>query len=282
MDPKDQFSNVYCNLGHPSQGDLKRFLKTVGAPGELQEAVAWLKCSACARSARPRLHRSTRMPPHDLQFNDQVMLDCFHVKDNKGKGHWFMSMMDRAAMCRQASYLKAHTPEVFRRTLLEFWVRWAGIPHEVSVDMERGFISREFVDAISEAGVRVSPIAGQAHWQHGKIERHGAILKDMIAKVVAETNAVGEDQMDWLRVECTRAKNSLVREHGHSPSHLLFGKEPKAYGELFENGEPCAYHFDAGGPKTRVATRLKYRHHARLAYIILHPCPSVAAAQQNR
>lgn len=79
---------LHCNLGHPSTRDLQRFMHNAGAKQELVEAVGWLQCTACAQTARPRLHRSTRMPPHDVQFNDDVLLDCFHMKDNKGDGFW--------------------------------------------------------------------------------------------------------------------------------------------------------------------------------------------------
>ena len=258
---------IHCNLGHPSEGDLKRFLQKAGANQKVLDAIGWLKCSACASSQRPRLHRSTRVPPHDLQFNDQILLDCFHVKDKRHEGHWFMSMLDRASMYHQVCYLKAHTPESFRQAFFDFWVRWAGTPLEVTVDLERGLVSQEFVEALSEAGVHVVPIAGQAHWQHGKIERHGAILKDMFGRVVKETGAVGEEQMTWLGAECVQAKNMLIREHGFSPAQLVFGREPKAYGELVENGEPCAMHYSVSDRHTQVAKRMKYRHHAKLAYV---------------
>ena len=102
---------IHCNLGHPCPEELKRFLRRAGASEELVKAVDWMKCTACAESQRPRLHRSTRMPPHDIQFNDQIMIDCFHVKDGNKEGHWFVSMLDRATMYHQVSYLKRHTPE---------------------------------------------------------------------------------------------------------------------------------------------------------------------------
>ena len=258
---------LHCNLGHPSGDDLKRFLRSGGAAQELQEAVGWLKCGSCAKSQRPRLHRSTRLPPHELQFNDQIMIDCFHVRDAQSDGHWFLSILDRATMYHQVAYLKAHTAENMQTAVMEQWVAWAGTPLEISVDMERSLVSREFVDCMGQAGVVVIPIAGQAHWQHGKIERHGGILKDMIGKVVLDAKPVGEEQMRWVGIEVTGAKNMLVREHGFSPSQLLFGREPKAFGELIENGEPCALHFSAGDRETQIGRRMKYRVSARKAYV---------------
>ena len=258
---------IHCNLGHPSAKDLQRFMQAAGVRQELIEAGSWLRCSSCAQSQRPRLHRSTRLPPHDLQFNDQVMVDCFYLKDSRGEGYWFLSVLDRATMFHQVSWIGGHSPDVFAIVSKDHWIRWAGTPGEISVDMERGFGAPEFVQEMGRAGSVVVPIAGQAHWQHGKIERHGQTVKDMIKKVVHQSNLKGPLEMSWAAIESCCAKNSLVREHGFSPNQLLFGKEPRCYGEIEEKGEPCAFHFDVGEGGSQVAKRMKYRHQARQAYI---------------
>jgi hypothetical protein len=264
---KGLIKKIHCNLGHPSKDDLKRFLKRGGSSPEVLQAVDWVKCTACAKLSKPRLHRNTRMPPHELQFNDQIYLDCFHVKDFKNEGHWFLSILDRATMYHQVTYLKRHTPESFRHGLFEFWVRWAGTPEEVTVDLETGFVSKEFVQALGEAGIQLAPIAGQAHWQNGKIERHGAILKEMMKKTIQQTEASGEEELTWLGIEITGAKNSLIREHGFSPSQLLFGREPRYYGEIVRNGEPCSFHFEVGNSGSQVARRMRFRYNARQSFV---------------
>lgn len=203
---------IHCNLGRPSNDDLRRFTRQARAPQELVEAISWMKCFACARTQRPRTHRSTRMPPHDIQFNDQVMLDGFHLKDAKNKGHWFLSMLDRCTMYHQITRIDDHSPETFIEVFMDHWVKWAGRPIEVSIDMERGFGSDKFASALGEAGIQVVPIAGQAHWQHGKVERHGAIIKEMMAKVLVHGDVVGTNQVIWAANEVTNCKNSLVRE----------------------------------------------------------------------
>ena len=59
----------------------------------------------------------------------------------------------------------------------------------------------------------------------------------------------------------------MVREHGWSPNILVFGREPRAFGELNSGGNPYAFHPDAGTRDTAVARHVSYRYHARLAYI---------------
>lgn len=131
---------LHCNLGHPSTQDLKRFMRSAGASQELVEAVGWMECASCARTQRPRSHRVAKIPPHDLQFNDQVMVDCFYLKDAKHVGHWFMSVLDRATMYHQVTLIPNHTPETFAKVFLDHWVKWAGRPIELSIDLETGLV----------------------------------------------------------------------------------------------------------------------------------------------
>ena len=62
--------------------------------------------------------------------------------------------------------------------------------------------------------------------------------------------------------EVAWAKNSLTREHGWSPVVLVFGREPRVFGELVEQGNPTGYHPQVGDPGSEVAMRMRYRCHA--------------------
>ena len=67
--------------------------------------------------------------------------------------------------------------------------------------------------------------------------------------------------------EAAQAKNELVREHGWSPNILVFGREPRAFGEVHSQGNPVAYHPNVGTKGTNISNRVKYRFHARLAFL---------------
>ena len=271
-------AKVHSNLGHPSIPDLQRFLRGAGASQEMLEACNWLRCSTCASTSRTRTHRTVRIPPHDIQFNDQIMVDCFHLRDADGVGHWFMSMLDRATMYHLVANIPDHSPETFIRVFRSNWTNWAGYPGEVSIDLERGFGSVEFARSLGEANISVAPIASQAHWQHGKVERHGSTIKDMLSRVIKESDIKDPKHLMWAAEEVTHAKNMLVREHGFSPAQLLFGKEPRCFGEIEANGSSCAYHFSVGDRGSQVAKRMKMRHDARLEYI---KCQSKLMLQQT-
>ena len=258
---------IHCNLGHPSQADMLRFLKLGGVTGEVLEAVEWMKCITCSHGSKPKTHRNVSMPPHQVVFGDEVQLDCFKSHDASGRGQWFLSILDRATSYHVITPLSDHSPQTLYQVFRDNWLNWAGPPNQVTVDCEGGFAGEEFWDQVGKAGTLMLSIAGTAHWQAGKVERHNQIAKDMIQKVINHTQAKGEQAMKEMAVEVSHAKNSLVREHGWSPNTLVFGKEPRVFGELMQQGNPSLYHPDVGNPESQVARRMRYRYHAKLEYI---------------
>lgn len=118
-----------------------------------------------------------------------------------------------------------------------------------------------------EGCVPVVPIAGTAHWQAGKIERHGQTIKRMMENVVRRAKVQGKDDMGKMALETAQAKNELVREHGWSPNMLVFGREPRVHGEIHVEGNPVVFHPDVGKTGSDVGKHIRYRYHARMSYI---------------
>ncbi len=207
---KSTLKKLHANLGHPGKDDMKRFLRNAGVENEMIEAVDWMECGACAQSQRPRVHRASKLPPSDARFNDRVMVDCCQIKDVRGKGFWFLCILDAATMYHTIGLIHDHSPKSLLEGFRNNWMNAFGPPEELSIDQERGFIGPQFSETLQEMCVKVTSIAGQAHWQHGKVERHIGILKDMMSRVVKHTQASGPEQLELVCKECTRAKNSLI------------------------------------------------------------------------
>ena len=264
---KQGLRKAHCNLGHPSRAGLERFLRLGGAKQEVIEAVSWMKCISCAHSMRPATHRAASIPPSSVTFGDEVQLDCVCIHDSSGESHWFLSVVDRAMSFHMLELLRDHSPHELQRAFDRGWSKWAGILLRVTPDMEGGFAGADFWEKVSQAGTSLSAIAGTAHWQAGKVERHNSIIKDMLRKTVQCTQPKGMEAMRVLSREVTFAKNSLVREHGWSPVALVFGKEPRVFGELNSEGNPSTYHPEVGNPDSDVAVRMRYRYHAKLEFV---------------
>jgi hypothetical protein len=258
---------IHCNLGHPSPADLERFLKLGGVQGETLEAIKWMKCMVCSHSQKPKTHRAASIPPSQVAFGDEIHVDCFQVHDTAGKGHWFLSIVDRATSYHMVGWLEDHSPKQLYDVLFNKWISWAGPPNQVTVDMEGGFRGIDFWHEVGKQGSVLLSIAGTAHWQAGKVERHNQIIKDMIRNVANQVQAKGKEAMEGIGFESCWAKNSLVREHGWSPVCLVFGREPRAAGELVEAGNPVGYHLDVGERSSDIASRMRFRYHAKMEYV---------------
>ena len=100
-------------------------------------------------------------------------------------------------------------PKLFMMFFHEGWIQWAGPPSLMTVDMEGGFRSREFWEDVSNHGTTVISIAGTAHWQAGKVERHNQIIKEILRNVIKHVGAKGSEHVRKVAAEAVRAKNSL-------------------------------------------------------------------------
>ena len=88
--------------------------------------------------------------------------------------------------------------------------------------------------------------------------------------------------MRKLAREVAWAKNSLVREHGWSPVALVFGREPRVFGELHQGGNPVMYHPSVGDAGSDVAVRMRYRYHAKMEFVISQARQMLLRTAQNR
>ena len=64
--------------------------------------------------------------------------------------------------------------------------------------------------------------AAESPWSNGVVERHNAILENMVQKVIADTNCSFENALVWA----VSAKNALGNNLGFSPNQLVFGRNP--------------------------------------------------------
>ena len=85
---------------------------------------------------------------------------------------------------------------------------------------------------MSKKGVRINPAALESPEQIGRVERRNQTLKQMLIKVIKETNAIGQQEMDMALTECINAINELSRHGGFAPVQLMgTGEVPKATGD---------------------------------------------------
>ena len=103
----------------------------------------------------------------------------------------------------------------------------------------------------------------------GRVERHGGALKAMVRKVVAQTQAVGQSQLQTVLDECCLTKNSMLRHGGYSPSQWILGKTPRGPPSLVEedNSADLGSLEDQADPESRFALVHQARAEAKKAIV---------------
>ena len=146
----------------------------------------------------------------------------------------------------------------------EAWIAWAGPPRAFALDLDSGF-KEVFVELCSQCNAHMSHSAGQAHWQHGPVERHNSVWKEIWKKMVEEAMVV-DYEVDWAVDATSNAKNQLRNRDGYSPRQWVFGTNPRMPGDVVD--EPGAI-----GSLSLVTTDLKMqrqnaiRQAARVAFL---------------
>ena len=255
---------LHVNLGHPSNEDLGRSLRLKGAKSATVEAVKGLICGVCRSQQRPSARRPAHL--HFVQdFGDDVGFDCFELKDVDGKSYWYFSIIDLATTFHVATLIGRHTSQEFAMAFERCWASWAGVPDRVHFDMERGF-GGALSELFQSFNTVQLPIAGQAHWQLGRVERQGAWWKELAARTIEHSSIKGEDEMRTLGIMVSGAKNSLRRRAGFSPAQWVLGRDPKMPADLVDDTANYSAHSLAANDE-KIRRRYAIRTAARESFM---------------
>ncbi|CAK0847915.1 unnamed protein product [Prorocentrum cordatum] len=255
---------LHVNLGHPSNEDLGRSLRLKGAKSATVQAVKGLICGVCRSQQRPSARRPAHL--HFVQdFGADVGFDCFELKDVDGKSYRYFSIVDLATTFHVATLIDRHTSREFAAAFERCWASWAGVPDRVHFDMEKGF-GGALSELFQSFNTVQLPIAGQAHWQLGRVERQGACWKELAARTFEHSSIRGEDEMRTLATMVSGAKNSLRRRAGFSPAQWVLGRDPKMPGDLVDDTANYSAHSLAANDE-KIRRRYAIRTAARESFM---------------
>ena len=77
-------------------------------------------------------------------------------------------------------------PKHVIQLLTRHWISWAGAPNEIMVDSGTGLNSEQFAAFLQRFNIKGDTTCPGAHWQNGKIERHGQFLQAMLTRMDTE------------------------------------------------------------------------------------------------
>ena len=115
------------------------------------------------------------------------------------------------------------TGEILRSTIRDRWIAWAGPPENLMLDPAAPNTSELLADFCNGQGITVHQTVAEAHWQLGKVERHGQWFQRILLKVLDEVRPTTQEEYETCLTQVASAKNSLMMEVGASPYQLVLG-----------------------------------------------------------
>ena len=228
-------------FGHCTNATLARMLRNSMVGADVIRAARYLRCQVCEEmkdDAQPRVAAPTK-EASKLDFNHELSLDAFEVKDSQGQRHTILSMVCTATkfhVARRVANGGVPSSAVCADAINTSWINWAGAPKVLVVD--QGVHNKGKVSALMKShNVEVRQVGVGAPHQLGVGERQGGLLKAIMKTAIVEKEITGAEAINWLCAEATRTKNCLVNHGGFSPSQWVLGQTPVDVTSMID-GEP--------------------------------------------
>ena len=140
--------------------------------------------------------------------------------------------------------------------------------------MEGEFNNELLRDVAELIGCEVCTTAAESPWSIGVVERHNAILDNMILKIIDSTDCSVQNAL----VLATSAKNALHNNDGFSPNQLVFGRNPNLPSVL--SAKPPALRDIT--PSKLIAEHLNTLHAARKAFVECESSKKIKTALKHQ
>ena len=277
--------HMHKNLGHPSGDRLSKALHLAGERPEVVQAAKELKCAACAHQSPPKTARPSALKPM-LDFNHRIYLDGVNWTNAQSQEFHFYHILDAGSNYNVAMAAPTRTSDSVIKVLNQGWIQWAGPPSELIVDSATELNSHLFAEFAQRFSIRTITTNPDAHWQSGRIERHGQFIQTMLSRIDQEFPINSYEELQSALNQCTHAKNSLSVQQGYSPEIIVFGKSSRLPGSILSDESiPAHERFqseDQQLDKKGFQQMLQIRESARRAFHAADNCTRLRRAMQHR
>ncbi len=264
-------TKVHSNLGHPNVTKMKNILQMQHVSPQVLEALADFHCDTCHELQRPKLARPAAV---DIvrEFNDCIGCDIVTWTNAAGQQHTFLHIIDLATNFQVAAPVFQTDHQGLIDILQRTWISWAGPPKELVIDGETGLCSEGFKEFCRTNSISTRVVAAYAHWQMGKVERHGEILQSMLRSLDKDQPLTTTRDFEEGLYQCCGAKNSLSRIQGYTPEILVLGKSRRLPGSITNEPFDAANQALENEPEetsegSLFRKKITQRENARIAFI---------------
>ena len=265
---KNDLKRLHANLGHPSPEKLCRLLSEQGADQRVVCAARDYQCDVCVENHRgPKLANPSTIHEH-RDFNDVVGCDGAYWKGSMGVTYHFLHFIDESTLFHLGA-LSGRTVDEQISTFENVWLQWAGPCKTLYLDPAGEYVNTKWHTHLQQENIKVSMSAGDSHWQLGRTEAHGKIIKQMLTAMDVEEPIESVDEFKRCLRQAFAAKNSMGQTRGFSPEQALLGKARSLPGSLMADEQTAAHALlDADTPDgLRFREDLARRERARRAFL---------------
>ena len=227
---KAQIRRLHHNLGHPTAERLAKFMKERHAEHRIIQGVLDFHCDSCSEGKKGFDTARPAAIHDDLGFNQVVGMDSAVWTNHRGQQFTFSHVIDEGT-------LESVDVESQLKVFQQVWMLWAGPPQTVYVDPASEYRAEKWQDSMQALDVHIKMTLGDAHWQLGRVEIHGAIVKKMLDRMDLERPINTAAEFAAALTQSFNAKNTLSRVKGYSPEQAVLGIARRLPGSLTSNAD---------------------------------------------
>ena len=225
-------AHLHVTLGHLSNERLARMLSLSGGQASVVDLAKKLRCQVCAMVRPPQATPQVayRKPK---QFNERVMGDSFYIWDKAGQKFVVTHYIDGLTDYHIGDLTDRPDSGFAREILQDLWIASFGAPDLLVTDGGPEFCG-EIETVASLFGMVHEVVPEGAKWRMGLAERHGAIIKLMMMRMVTAMGLTGMVPMRQACLAAFAAKNRTVNKGGVSPMQAVTGRSTCLPGSLMQ------------------------------------------------
>ncbi|CAE7238450.1 TY4B-J, partial [Symbiodinium sp. CCMP2456] len=225
-------AHLHVTLGHLSNERLGRMLRLSGASEAAVALANSLRCQVCAMTRPPQNTPQVAYQKPKF-FNERVSGDTFYVWDADGNKFAATHYLDALTDYQVADLTDRPDSAFSREVFQDLWLAVFGPPDTLVTDGGPEFQGSVSV-MLELMGIVQEVVPEGAKWRLGQAERHGAVLKLMVMKMVKGMDLKGLKDMRHALLAAVAAKNRTLNRGGISPMQAVTGRNTMIPGSLLQ------------------------------------------------
>ena len=225
-------AHLHVTLGHLSNERLSRMLRLSGASESAVSLAGSLRCQVCAMTRPPQNSPQVAYSKPKF-FNERVSGDTFYIWDSTGAKFAATHYIDALTDYQVADLTDRPDSSFSREVFQDLWLAVFGPPDVLVTDGGPEFMGSVSV-MLDLFGVVQEVVPEGAKWRLGQAERHGAVLKLMVMKMVKSLDLKGLKDMRHAVLASVAAKNRTLNRGGISPMQAVTGRNTMIPGSLMQ------------------------------------------------